>query len=168
MSEASTTSELRRGTGELARERGLPEAAQFPGPAERELSGPIRHHGPGPAVSGWLDPRGRAVGGRAFALHRLTGIALVVYLYVHLGILSMLLVGQSAWHSFLDVVTATGFLAFDVLLILVLLFHALNGIRVALVGSGVAVSRERALFWVGTLIGACAIICAALHVFGAI
>ena len=119
-------------------------------------------------MSGWLDPRGRAVGGRAFALHRLTGIALVIYLYVHLGILSMLLVGRSAWHSFLDVVTATGFLVFDVLLILVLLFHALNGIRVALVGSGVAVTRERALFWAGTLIGACLIVLAALHVFGAI
>ena len=135
---------------------------------ERELPGPVHHKGPGPAFSGWLDPRGRAVGGRAFALHRLTGLALVFYLYVHLGVLSMLLVGRSAWGSFLGVVTAKGFLAFDVILIFGLLFHGLNGIRVALVGSGIAVTRQRALFWVATVIGTCALVFAALHVFGAL
>ena len=140
---------------------------ELPGAIERELPGPVRHKGPGPAPSGWLDPRGRGLGARAFALHRLTGIALVFYLYVHLGILSMLLVGKAAWGSFLGVVTATGFLAFDVLLIFGLLFHGLNGIRVALVGSGFVVSRQGALFWAGTAIGSCALVFAALHVFGA-
>ena len=80
----------------------------------------------------------------------------------------MLLVGKSAWSSFLGVVTATGFLAFDVVLIFGLLFHGLNGIRVALVGSGLAVSHQRALFWAGTVIGTCTLTFAALHVFGAL
>jgi len=148
---------------------GLTLVRPEPGHAdERELPGPVHHKGPGPACSGWLDPRGRAVGGRAFAVHRLTGLALVLYLYVHLGVLSMLLVGRSAWGGFLGVVTAKGFLAFDVILILGLIFHGLNGIRVALVGSGIAVSHQRALFWVGTAIGTCALVLAALHVFGAL
>jgi succinate dehydrogenase cytochrome b subunit len=152
-------------TTEIAGAARVPE---LPGTDERELPGPMHHKGPGPAVSGWLDPRGRAVGGRAFALHRLTGLALVFYLYVHLGVLSMLLVGESAWSSFLGVVTATGFLVFDVVLIFGLLFHGLNGIRVALVGSGIAVDHQRALFWAGTVIGTCALTFAALHVFGAL
>jgi len=126
----------------------------------------VRHKGRGPAVSGWVAPRGRALGGRSFALHRITGIALVIYLYVHLGVLSMLLIGESAWGDFLSVVTAKGFLAFDVVLIFGLLFHALNGIRVALVGSGYLVRHQRALFWVATAIGTPLLVYAAIHVFG--
>lgn len=141
---------------------------ELPAAAERLEPGPIHHKGPGPAISAWLDPRGRTIGGRAFALHRLTGLALVFYLYVHLGVLSMLLIGKSAWGSFLGVVTATGFLVFDVVLIFGVLFHGLNGIRVALVGSGIGVRYQRAMFWVGTVIGSCALIYAALHVFGAL
>jgi succinate dehydrogenase / fumarate reductase cytochrome b subunit len=141
---------------------------ELPGTEERAAPGPVRHKGPGPAASGWLDPRGRAIGGRTFALHRLTGLALLLYLYVHLGVLSMLLVGESAWDDFLGVVTAKGFLAFDVVLIFGLLFHALNGIRVALVGSGYLVAHQRALFWAATAIGAPALIYAALHILGGV
>ncbi len=139
---------------------------ELPGTAERTEQGPVHHKGPGPAPTGWLDPRGRAIGGRTFALHRLTGLALLVYLYVHLGVLSMLLIGESAWGSFLRIVTSTGFLVFDVVLIFGLLFHALNGIRVALVGSGFMVARQRALFWAATAIGAPALVYAAVHILG--
>jgi hypothetical protein len=40
-----------------------------------------------------------------------------------------------------------------VVLIVGLLFHGLNGIRVALVGSGIVVNRKRAMLWVGIAIG---------------
>jgi succinate dehydrogenase cytochrome b subunit len=141
---------------------------ELPGTAEREQAGPIHHKGPGPSESGWLDPRGRGHGGRALALHRITGLVIVFYLYMHLGVLSMLLIGSSAWSTFLSVVTAKSFLALEVVLIAAVLFHALNGIRVAFVGSGIAVTRERALFWAGTAIGTVAVIFAALHILGAL
>ena len=145
-----------------------PATNELPGTAERALPGPIRHKGPGPAESGWLEPRGRGHGGRALALHRVTGLVIVVYLYLHLGVLSMLLIGHSAWSSFLGLVTAKSFLALEVVLIAAVLFHGLNGIRVALVGSGIAVTRERALFWVGTAIGTAGVIFAALRILGAL
>ena len=141
---------------------------ELPGTAERAQPGPIHHKGPGPAATGWLDPRGRALGGRAFALHRLTGLALVVYLYVHLGVLSMLIVGDSAWRDFLSIVSAKGFLAFDVVLLTGLVFHALNGIRVALVGSGFAVKRQRALLWIAIAAGTPMVLYGALHVLGGV
>jgi succinate dehydrogenase / fumarate reductase, cytochrome b subunit len=141
---------------------------ELPGTLEREQPGPIHHKGPGPSESGWLDPRGRGHGGRALALHRVTGLVIVFYLYLHLGVLSMLLIGSSAWSSFLSLVTAKSFLAFEVVLIAAVLFHGLNGIRVAFVGSGIAVTRERALFWAGTAIGTIAVIFAALHILGAL
>ena len=145
-----------------------PTIDELPGAAERALLGPIHHKGPGPAATGWIDPRRRRHGGRALALHRLTGMVIVLYLYLHLGVLSMLLIGRSAWSSFLSLVTAKSFLALEAVLIAAVLFHGLNGIRVALVGSGIAVSRERALFWTATTIAAVASILAALHMLGAL
>ncbi len=145
-----------------------PAQERLPGAAERAAPGPVHHKGPGPAPSSWLDPRGRAAEGRAFALHRITGLLLVIYMYVHLCVLSMLVTGNSAWHSFLSLVTAKGFLAFDVVLIGMLLFHGLNGIRVALVGSGYLVQHEHAMFWTGVSIGCCGIVLVALHVYGAL
>ena len=138
----------------------------LPGEAERARRGPVRHKGPGPPVSAWVEPRGRALGGRAFTLHRLTGAALVAYLYVHLGILTMLLGGDSSWDDFLSIATNTAFLGFDVVLIFMLLFHALNGVRVALVGSGILAERQRALFRIGMTIGAVALAYATVHLLG--
>jgi succinate dehydrogenase cytochrome b subunit len=140
---------------------------ELPGATERALPGPIHHKGPGPAESGWLDPRGRGHGGRGLALHRITGLVIVLYLYLHLGVLSMLLIGRSSWSSFLSLVTAKSFLALEAVLIAAVLFHGLNGIRVALVGSGIAVSRERVMFWAASAIATAAAILAALHILGA-
>jgi succinate dehydrogenase / fumarate reductase, cytochrome b subunit len=141
---------------------------ELPGSAERLRPGPVHHKGPGPAASGWLEPRHRGLGGRALALHRITGVVIVLYLYLHLAVLSMLLIGRSSWSSFLSVVTAKEFLVFEAVLIAAVAFHGLNGIRVALVGSGVAVSRERALFWIAIVLAAGGGVFALLHVLGAL
>jgi len=34
-----------------------PATNELPGTAERAVLGPVHHKGPGPAESGWLDPR---------------------------------------------------------------------------------------------------------------
>ncbi len=136
------------------------------GPEAREIRGPVRRKGIGPSPSGWFDPRGRALGSWAFAVNRVTGLGLVFYLYLHLGVLSLLLVGESAWGDFLRIATTTVFLLLDVLLLFGLLYHGLNGVRVALVGSGVVPNRQRAMFWAGTVIGTLALAYGALHILG--
>jgi len=104
--------------------------------------------------SRWLDPRGRHLGTWAFVLNRLTGLGLVAYLYLHLIVLSTLLRGPAAWDGLVAVFRHPVFLAFDVLLVLGLAVHGLNGLRVALVGSGLLVDRHRALLVAaGVLIG---------------
>lgn len=136
-----------------------------PGVEERAARGPVRRKGPGPSLSGWFDPRGRALGSRAFAANRITGLGLVLYLYLHLAVLSMLLRGASAWGEFLRIATTTAFLGLDVLLLFGLLFHGLNGVRVALVGSGIVPNRQRALFWAATVIGTLVLAYGAFHIF---
>jgi succinate dehydrogenase / fumarate reductase cytochrome b subunit len=119
---------------------------------------------PGPTA--WVDVRRGAVGHWAFSLNRVTGLGLVFYLYLHLAVLSMLLGGRTAWHGFLRVATTPAFLGLDVLLIFGLLFHGLNGLRVALVGTGLAANRQRALFWSLMTVGSILLIGAALRLIG--
>jgi succinate dehydrogenase / fumarate reductase, cytochrome b subunit len=96
-------------------------------------------------LRGWMDPRGRGVQGWAFIANRVTGLMLVGYLYLHLGVLSLLARGPSSWDSFLAVARSPVVLAFDVVLFAAAGWHGLNGIRLALVGTGVAVRRQRAM-----------------------
>ncbi len=137
-----------------------------PGLDERAERGPVRRKGVGVPASGWFDPRGRAVGGFAFAVNRITGLGLVFYLYLHLAVLSMLLRGEHAWNDFLRIATSWAFLSLDVLLLFGLLYHGLNGIRVALVGTGVVPNRQKALWWSLGVIGTIALIGGALHIAG--
>jgi len=104
--------------------------------------------------SRWLDPRGRHLGTWAFVLNRLTGLGLVAYLYLHLIVLSTLLRAPEAWDGLVAVFRRPVFLALDVLLVLGLAVHGLNGLRVALVGSGLLVDRHKALLVAaGILVG---------------
>ena len=138
----------------------------LPGAAERAERGPVRRKGAGPAFTGWFDPRGRALEGRAFALNRIAGIGLVVYLYLHLGVLTVLLAGAGAWSDVLQVATSRTFLVFDVVLLFGLLFHGLNGLRVGAVGSGILTGRQRALLWGAMAIGAVALAYGIVHIVG--
>jgi succinate dehydrogenase / fumarate reductase cytochrome b subunit len=110
--------------------------------------------------------RKRGTGHWAVSLNRFTSLGLVFYLYLHLAVLSMLLGGESAWHGFLELATTPAFLGLDVLLIFGLLFHGLNGLRVALVGSGIAADRQKALFWSLMVFGSILLLSAALHIIG--
>lgn len=135
--------------------------------AERDAPGPVLRKGAGPRVSAWLDPRGRALGSRAFAADRVVALGLVCYLYLHLGVLSLLLAGERAWGDFLRLATSSAFLGLDVLLLFGLLFHGLNGVRVALVASGVVPDRQRALFWAAMVLGALVLLVGAVRILGA-
>jgi succinate dehydrogenase / fumarate reductase cytochrome b subunit len=138
----------------------------LPGADERAARGPVHRKGVGPAFTGWFDPRGRAIGARAFAVNRLAGLALVVYLYLHLGVLTLLLGGASTWGDLLRIASSRTFLVFDLLLLFGLLFHGLNGIRIALVGSGIAVNRQRAMLGAVAVVGTLALAYAAVRLLG--
>ena len=133
-----------------------PRATTSPAPERR-----ARRRGP----IGWFDPRGRRLGGWAFALNRLSGIGLVMYLYLHLTILSQLARGPDAWDSFVSLASSPPLLAFDVILLAGLLLHGLNGIRVTLVGFGFVVDRHKAMLVALAILGAIVLLIGALRIF---
>jgi succinate dehydrogenase / fumarate reductase cytochrome b subunit len=102
----------------------------------------------------------------AYTLNRITGIGLVVYLYLHLGVLRVLARGQSSWDSFVSLARSPYYLALDVLLLAAILIHGLNGLRVALRGFDIGVRAQKALFSILMLVAGVALVAAALKIFG--
>jgi len=114
----------------------------------------------------WFDVRRRKLGMWAFALNRIACIGLVVYLYLHLVVLSTLSRGPGAWDAFISLVRQPYFLVLDVILLAGILIHGLNGLRVTLTGFDVGVKKQKALFSVLMLVAVVALSAAALKIFG--
>jgi succinate dehydrogenase cytochrome b subunit len=114
----------------------------------------------------WFDVRRRKSGMWAYALNRITGIGLVVYLYLHLAVLSLLSRGAVAWDSFMSLAHAPFFLSLDVILLAGILLHGLNGLRVVCIGLSVGVKAQRALFGALMLVAIAVLAIAALIIFG--
>lgn len=65
-----------------------------------------------------------------FILHRVTGVALLLYLVLHiLTVSTALIAGPEAFDAVMRMLRSRGFLALDVALFGCVLFHALNGLR---------------------------------------
>lgn len=116
-------------------------------------------------IWGWADVRGRSLGQWAFALNRLTGLGLLLYLLLHLGVLSLLAMGPNAWDGFVSAALTPAFLALDVVLVFGLVVHGFNGLRLVLVGFGLVVDRQRALFVALMIVAAIVLVVAALRIF---
>ena len=114
----------------------------------------------------WFDVRRRRMGMWAYALNRITGIGLLLYLYLHLVILSQLLGGAKSRDAFVSLARSPFFLTLDVVLIAGALIHGLNGLRVALTGFGIGLKAHKAIFGVLMCVAAIALFVAALLIYG--
>jgi succinate dehydrogenase / fumarate reductase cytochrome b subunit len=114
----------------------------------------------------WFDIRHRKLGMWAYVLNRITAIGLVVYLYLHLIVLSTLSRGPGGWDAFVSLARTPAFLMLDVILLAGILIHGLNGLRVALTGFDVGVKKQKALFSALMLLAIVALGAAALKIFG--
>jgi succinate dehydrogenase / fumarate reductase, cytochrome b subunit len=109
----------------------------------------------------WFDLRRASLGTFAFIMNRVAGIGLVVYLFLHLVMLSQLARGAGVYDQFLALVKNPLFVAGEYLVVAAVLLHGLNGIRVALTSLGIAVPAQKRLF-----MGLMAIAVVGLIVFG--
>jgi len=135
-----------------------------PRPGQRPLRRPVR--GPLRGTGGWA--RGRHLGSVAFLTNRVTGLLLIGYLYLHLGVLYLLTEGSGSWASVLHLFKNHAFMALESLLILFILVHGLNGLRLALVGTGVGVRHHRAWFTTAVSVSAVLYVVVVLAMFGVI
>lgn len=84
----------------------------------------------------------------AFVLHRVTGLALIFYLLLHIIVISTSLRGPAAFNQLLAVLTTPLFVIADLALLAAILFHGFNGVRILLFDLGIGVRFQKVIFWI--------------------
>jgi succinate dehydrogenase / fumarate reductase cytochrome b subunit len=113
----------------------------------------------------WVLPTRRTSGTWAFVFNRWSGVLLTIYLYVHLGILTSIAFKPAAYDQFLLLARSPLGLIFDVGLILLLLYHSLNGLRIIYVTLAGKIEQQRGYFWAVVLISLLATLYSAMLIF---
>lgn len=102
-------------------------------------------------ILGWTRIFHKGIGFFAYLMHRLSGIVIVLYLYLHFFVLSNLLRGGATFNNIITSFTYGPFYIFivmDILLSIVIFYHGANGIRLMLNEMGIGVKRHKAMFFV--------------------
>jgi succinate dehydrogenase / fumarate reductase cytochrome b subunit len=95
-------------------------------------------------------PANYQAGTWAFALHRVSGLLLAVYLFVHLWVISFATVawGGVSFDRLMGFFDAPLVKVLELGLVILVVFHGLNGVRILLFDAGVGVRQQKQLFWI--------------------
>lgn len=83
----------------------------------------------------------------AYAGSRIAGVAIALYLVAHIVVISTAARNRAGFDGLMQRLHAPFWLAMEMLLVLAVIFHGINGIRLMLIEAGVEVRKERRLFW---------------------
>jgi succinate dehydrogenase / fumarate reductase cytochrome b subunit len=113
-------------------------------------SSPANHFpesaGPNPIALATRKYAWRYVGNIAFWIQRLTGVALVGYLILHVHTIHELQ-DPKTFDESLKLFSTPLFKLGEIALLGTVILHALHGIRLTMVDMGVGLSRQRQIFW---------------------
>lgn len=89
----------------------------------------------------------------AWALHRITGVGVLLFLSVHIVETFMLSLGPDVYNRTLALYRTPFFRVAEIALLFAVLYHAINGIRITIQDFWPALWRyERAFIWAGAII----------------
>ena len=98
--------------------------------------------------------RGRArvrlpwsIGTFAFLANRIAGVALALYLVTHITLLGTAARNRSGFDGLMQKLHSPFWLTLEMFLILAVVFHAANGIRLILIDAGVQPRKQKQMFW---------------------
>jgi succinate dehydrogenase / fumarate reductase cytochrome b subunit len=89
----------------------------------------------------------KETGTLAHIVHRVTGILLVVYLVMHIYVVTRASLDGDTYTSILETFRDPLFAAGELILIMGGLIHGLNGIRLTLFDMGIGLKHQKAMFW---------------------
>ncbi|MFQ5892651.1 MAG: succinate dehydrogenase, cytochrome b556 subunit [Candidatus Methanofastidiosia archaeon] len=90
----------------------------------------------------------REVGMLAFILHRITGVILVFYLFLHIWVMASGLEGAESFDRVLSRFQTPFWVVADLFLLAAVLFHGLNGLRLTLFDLGVGIKSQKLIFYI--------------------
>ncbi len=91
-------------------------------------------------------------GSFAWLIHRITGIVLTLYIFLHLYVLSHLKDPQQ-YRSLLETMQAPLVRLSEAGLLGLVIAHAFNGFRLTLIDAGVRTGLQKRLFWIALAAG---------------
>jgi succinate dehydrogenase / fumarate reductase cytochrome b subunit len=114
----------------------------------------------------WFDPRARQVGFWAFILNRLSALGLTFYLGLHLIVLNKLAQGAQAYDDFVAFSQSPLIKIGEVILIMAVVFHGLNGLRLILHAFGIGIRYQKQLFLLAVAVTVLISAVFIVHLFG--
>lgn len=94
-------------------------------------------------VIGWVDNRRLNLERYFYTFHRASGLAIVGYLFIHIYTTSTRLGGKRAWETLMEGLHHPLIYVGEFLLIAIVAFHGLNGVRLILAELGLSVGNPR-------------------------
>ena len=76
-----------------------------------------------------------------YSLHRVTGLGLLLYFVMHIGLTTSRAFGAESWQAAMGNVTGPIFVIGEYLVFLAFVFHALNGLRLFFAEMGIAIGK---------------------------
>jgi succinate dehydrogenase / fumarate reductase cytochrome b subunit len=130
-------------------------------------------------IGGWIYGGRYGIERYAYLFHRITGLALILYLFLHIYVVGERARGQEAWESIMERMETPLFEALEYLLLVAFLYHALNGLRLVLTELGyligkptrptypftTSIARQRPFMYFLMLAGAVLVVASALEFF---
>ena len=92
-------------------------------------------------ILGWVGGRRSGFERYLYTLHRVTGLGLLAYFVMHIFVTSARALGPESWDQAMSVVSGPLFQLGEYLVFAAFAFHAVNGIRLAVIELGFAVGR---------------------------
>lgn len=83
----------------------------------------------------------------SFVLRRFTGLALVLYLALHIWVIGSAIQGPETFDTRLTIVQAPFFKFLEILLLAAVVYHAFDGLRLLIVHYFKVTEYRKSLFW---------------------
>jgi succinate dehydrogenase / fumarate reductase cytochrome b subunit len=92
------------------------------------------------------------VGTWSWLLHRITGVILVIYLFMHIFALSSSTGGETTFNSWLSKLQTPLTHVLEIGLAAVVAFHLLNGLRITIADFFFLTKPHKSIFWIAMII----------------
>jgi len=92
-------------------------------------------------VAGWFWAGRYWIERHAYILHRISGLALVLYLVMHVYVTGERARGQAAWEAVMGKLDNPFFKIGEFLVLLAFIYHAVNGLRLVVVELGFLIGK---------------------------
>jgi succinate dehydrogenase / fumarate reductase cytochrome b subunit len=83
----------------------------------------------------------------SFAFRRISGIALVLYLFTHIMVIGSVNFGPEAFNGVMEFMQSPGFRLAEIALLAAVIYHGVDGIRLLIVNVFKVTETRKSLFW---------------------